>query len=91
MSSKLKKVIIKNMGNQDTPESRKALAKKEGEKFQAFLTIPSEIKENIHEGFDPLLVSGEVIEAHFVKLINSILDFDDANKSDGQFVDLMKD
>eukprot|EP00347_Sterkiella_histriomuscorum_P022410 403338593 len=91
MYRKLKNVLIKNMNNQDTPENRKALAEKEGAKLKTFITIPTEVYDNIHEGFDPLIVTGEIVDTHFIKIINAILDFDDHNKTDADFIDEMKD
>jgi hypothetical protein len=35
----------------------------------------------VYEGFDPILVAGEIIENHFKEVFNMILDFD-FNKSD---------
>ena len=46
---------------------------------------------NIHEGFDPLLVSGEVVDLHFLRILNVILDFDSSTRSDADFVEEMKD
>ena len=91
MYQKLKNVLIKNMNNQDTPENRKALAEKEGAKLKTFITIPTEVYDNIHEGFDPLIVTGEIVDTHFIKIINAILDFDDHNKTDADFIEEMKD
>jgi len=46
------------------------------------LTIPNEIRDNVHEGFDPILVSGEIVDTHFIKILDAILNFDNKNKSD---------
>ena len=66
------------MNQQDTPENRKKLANKEGDKLKAFITIPEKVQANVHEGFEPLLVSAEMIDKHFILVLNAILDFDDA-------------
>jgi hypothetical protein len=36
-------------------------------------------------------VSSEIVDTHFIKILNSILDFDDKNKTDAEFIELMKD
>jgi hypothetical protein len=48
----------------------------ESAKFKAFLKVPEEIKSHIYEGFDPLLVSEEIVDSHFAKILDIILDFD---------------
>lgn len=77
MNSKLRSVLLKKMGGHDTPEKRKELAEGEAEKFKALLFMPNEVVKNVHEGFDPLLVSGEVVDTHFANILNTILDFDE--------------
>jgi hypothetical protein len=52
--------------------------------------IPSSIKDNVHEGFDPLLVSGEILDTYFIKIINCILDFKNNTQSDPQFIEDLK-
>jgi hypothetical protein len=31
------------------------------------------------------------VDTHFIKILNAILGFDDKNKTDGEFIELMKD
>ena len=78
------------MGGEDTPEKRKILVEAEAEKLKALLFVPREIEPNIYEGFDPVLVSGDVIDVHFAKALNLILDFNDS-KPDSQFIEEIKD
>ena len=49
------------------------------------------MEPNIHEGFDPILVSGEIIDIHFTRVLDVILDFNSAQESDEVFIELMKD
>lgn len=58
--------------------------------MKAMLFIPDAVKANIYEGFDPLLVSGEVIDTHFTRFIDLILDFDDVNRNDVEFIEEFK-
>lgn len=53
--------------------------------------IPAEIKGRIHEGFEPLLVSEEVIDNHFGRVLDVILDFEASGQPDSQFIEEMKD
>ena len=78
------------MGGEDTAEKRKELAEGEATKLKSMLFIPQEIKDHIHEGFEPLLVSEEVVDTHFGRVLDVILDFD-SSKSDAQFIEEMKD
>ena len=75
-------VLIKYMGGADTPDARKQLTEAESEKLKSMFNIPDEIKSHIHEGFEPLLVSEEVIDNHFGRILDLILDFDSANSTD---------
>ncbi len=87
---KFKPILLKRMGGEDTPYKRKLLIEQESEKFKALLFVPREVEPNIYEGFDPLLVSGDVIDAHFAKALNLILDFSDSSP-DSQFIEEVKD
>lgn len=49
------------------------------------------MSHNVHEGFDPVLASVDVVDAHFIKIINAILNFDNEHQTDGDFIELMKD
>lgn len=91
MNRRLKDLLIKEMGNKDTPENRKKLADKECQKFKDLITIPTEILANIHEGFEPLLVSRDTADIHFIKILNTILDFDEKNRTDEEFINIMTD
>ena len=91
MNKRLKKVLLKKMGGKDTPQKRKELAESEAEKFKSLLSVPHEIEANVYEGFDPLLVSGDVVDTHFAKALNIILDFDDNTGTDAQFVEKAKE
>lgn len=90
LHTKFKSVLIKKMGGQDTPEKRKELIEKEAEKFKGLLFVPREVEPNVYEGFDPVLVSGDVVDVHFAKALNLILDFNESS-SDAEFVELAKD
>jgi len=89
MSKKLKTVLLKKI-ELDTAEKRKALAQGEADKFKSFLFVPSEVQPNVHEGFDPILVSEDVVDTHFTRILDVILDFDDT-QSDAIFIEEMKD
>lgn len=79
------------MNGQDNQESRKALAEGEAKNFKTYLTVPQELVFHVHEGFDPILVTNEVVDTHFLKILNAILDFDETTRSDGEFIESMKD
>jgi len=87
---KLKTVLMKRMGGQDDPIKRKKLVEEESAKFKALLFVPREVEPNIYEGFDPILVSEDVVDSHFAKGLNLILDFDES-APDAEFVELIKD
>jgi hypothetical protein len=44
----------------------------------------------VYEGFDPVLVSGDVVDTHFAKVLNLILDFSPSG-TDAEFIELFKD
>jgi hypothetical protein len=79
------------MGGVDTQAARKQLIDNESEALKGMFEVPEEIMSHIHEGFEPLLVSEEVIDNHFVRIIDLILDFDSANSTDANFIEEMKD
>jgi hypothetical protein len=86
----MKKVLLEFMDNHDTPEQRITLAARESEKIKATLVIPASIRDNIYEGFDPLLVSREIIDKHLIRVFNTILNFDDSHRTDAEFIDELK-
>lgn len=90
LGKKLQSVLIKKMGGSDTPDKRKALAQGEADKFKASLKVHPSVQLNVHEGFDPVLVSEEVVDTHFARILDVILDFDDS-QTDAQFIEEMKD
>ena len=69
------------------------MALKEAAKLKDLLFIPSEIQSHIHEGFDPILVSGDVIDQHFQLILDLVLDFDTTNpvNNDAKFIEELKD
>lgn len=69
------------------------MALKESAKLKDLLFIPSEIETHVHEGFDPILVSGEVIDQHFLLILDLVLDFDATNSAnnDAKFIEELKD
>ena len=78
LATKMRTVLTKNMVvSVDTPENRRALAAKEGEKAKAMITIPRQIQSHIHEGFEPLLVAAEMIDKFMIIILNAVMDFDD--------------
>ena len=76
------------MGGQDTPVKRKEMVEKEAEKFKALIFLPKEVEPNVYEGFDPVLVSGDVVDIHFAKTLNLTLDF---SGDDSTFIEALKD
>ena len=90
LNQKLRNILLNKMDGVDTPDKRRELAEGEAEKFKSMLFIPGEVVSNVHEGFDPLLVSGEVVDTHFATILDVILDFD-ARRDDSQFIEEMKD
>ena len=78
------------MHNQDTPENRADLSLKEATKFKNSLFLPEELKPSVYEGFDPLLVSHDIVDLHFPSILDSILDFPNPN-NDQLFIEHMKD
>lgn len=48
---------------------------KETEKLKNTLKIPSVIEGNVLEGFEPLLVTSELIDVHFMHLVNHALTY----------------
>jgi PleD family two-component response regulator len=87
---KLKAILNKELGAQDTKEARIALADRESQKLNATLIIPQQIAANVYEGFEPLTVSKEIIEKHYLRIFNFILDFD-SSKSDTEFIEGISD
>lgn len=75
----MKDLLMKELEGNDTTENRKKLAEKEAEKFKAQMVVPTEVEKNIHEGFEPLLASADIIDDHFLKVLNAILDFPSSN------------
>lgn len=49
------------------------------------------MKTNIFDGFEPLLVAGDVVDSHFARIVDLILDFDDQKRPDSEFMEEMKD
>lgn len=82
LNTKLKAVLTRIMGGTDTPQKRKEIVEQEAAKLKALLEVPAEIQRNIHEGFDPIIVSEEVIDNHFARIFNFILDFDSSSNDD---------
>jgi len=74
----------------DTPEKRQMISKKESLMFEKNIFIPEAIKGNVIEGFEPLMVSAEIIETNITTIINMILDFDEST-SEVSFMKSMKD
>jgi hypothetical protein len=48
---------------------------KESAKLKHTLVIPAAVSKHILEGFEPLLVTGELIDKHFMHLINHALSY----------------
>ena len=71
---RLKEVLIREMGGKDTLENRKKLAERESAKLKACLFIPEQIKNNVHEGFDPILVVSDIIDDNFLSIFDFIMD-----------------
>lgn len=92
MNKKLKKVLLeKKLKGDDSPASRKKLTDVEGEKLKALLFVPDEIKGNIYEGFEPLLVAGDSVDTHLVRIMDIILDFDNESRPDSEFIQELMD
>jgi len=70
------------MKGEDTKENRKNLALKEAEKFKTLLFIPDSVKNNVYEGFEPLLIAGEMADKYFEQIVNMVMDFDNTTNSD---------
>ena len=81
----------KRLKGDDTPAKRKQLIETEGEKLKNLLFVPDSVKPNIFDGFEPLLVAGDVIDSHFARIVDLILDFDDQTRPDSVFIDEMRD
>jgi hypothetical protein len=92
MNKKFKKVLLdKKLKGQDNPASRKQLIQTEAEKLKNFLFVPDEIKSNIYEGFEPLLVAGDSVDTHLARIMDVILDFDPDTRPDSEFIEEIKD
>jgi hypothetical protein len=91
LGKKIKNVLKHDMDEEDTPATRKVYAEKESNKMKNNLCVPEAVKENIHEGFDPLLVGGEVIDKHVVLLLTYVLDYNEETVGDEEFVNNVKD
>lgn len=48
--------------------------------------MPIDIVANIYEGFEPLLVTGELVETVVVKYVDYILDFEGGEGSELEFI-----
>lgn len=90
LNSRLKSVLLKEMDNKDTPENRKSLAEREKENLLPLIIIPREVEANVHEGFEPLTVSSDILDTYMIKFINVILDHDDKTTPDAVFVENLK-
>jgi hypothetical protein len=84
-------LLTKRLKGDDSPANRKKLTDSEGEKLKSLLFIPDAIKPNIFEGFEPLLVAGDLVDTHFARLLDIILDFDHQSRPDSEFIEEMKD
>ena len=83
MTRKLKKVLLeKRLKGEDTSVSRKQLIESEGDKLKNLLFVPNEIKDNIYEGFEPLLVAGDAVDTHLARILDLVLDFDSDSRPD---------
>lgn len=92
MNRKFKKVLLdKKLKGEDTPAKRKQLIDSEGEKLKNLLFVPDAVKPNIFDGFEPLLVAGDLVDTHFARILDLILDFDDQTRPDSEFIEEMKD
>ena len=92
INKKFKNVLLdKRLKGDDTPAKRKQLIETEGEKLKNLLFVPDSVKPNIFDGFEPLLVAGDVVDSHFARIVDLILDFDDQTRPDSVFIDEMKD
>lgn len=92
MNKKFKRVLLdKKLKGQDNPASRKKLIETEAEKLKNLLFVPDEIKSNIYEGFEPLLVAGDSVDTHLTRIMDVILDFDPETRPDSEFIEEMKD
>jgi len=56
-------------------------------RLSKMLFVPSEVKQSVFEGFDPILCSMDVIETNFKRILNIITDF---KGNDEAFVQLIK-
>jgi hypothetical protein len=74
----------------ERPEGKK-LIEAEAEKLKNLLFVPDEIKSNIYEGFEPLLVAGDSVDTHLTRIMDVILDFDPETRPDSEFIEEMKD
>lgn len=90
LNQKLRTILLKKLGNEDSAQRRQQVAMEEAAKFKALLKIPEAIRPHIYEGFEPLLVSEEVVDSHFSRVLDIILDFDQA-QTDAAFIEEMKD
>lgn len=52
------------------------MAKKEAEKVKESLFVPTALESKVLEGFEPLTVVNELIETHYLKIIDSTMSFD---------------
>ena len=62
------------MKNEDSPQKRREVADKESSRIKKMLIVPVNLEESVFEGYDPLLNAGELIDTHFILLVNIILD-----------------
>ncbi len=53
--------------------------------------MPDAVKPNVFDGFEPLLVAGDIVDTHFARIVDVILDFDDQARPDSEFIEQMKD
>lgn len=91
INRKFKNVLLdKRLKKDDTPAKRKQLIESEGEKLKNLLFVPDAVKPNIFDGFEPLLVAGDVVDSHFARIVDLILDFDDQARPDSEFIEEMK-
>jgi len=62
----MKNVLVSELpSGKDTPANRDIVAQKETKKITKALFVPKDIEKNVLEGFEPLTVTGELLETHF--------------------------
>lgn len=86
LGSRFKNIMLEEMKNQDSPQRRKEVAEKESAKIKKHLVVAPNVVENVFEGYDPNLNTGEITDKYLLILVNTIMDHNPETDTEEQFM-----